>query len=305
MSGNAGYQGFPSTLISNTFNSSMAGDTCDAQSPADFIAANPRQPGQLVLALSGSKTTGNTITLTLLNGAFPGGSVAVSYTALSGDTLASMAEGLSNAVTSDPTLQQYDVFALVYQSEIEINQLGPVSNFTTVAVSLSVGATCAVALTNPTQSTVTVGGTATSTDVVTLGVNNGDLPGGVVDVNYTVQVSDGLNDIAAGLAAAVNANTTLAAASITASYTSGAVFTVNQTGSIHATLSDDSAGSPTESLSFVDNAGALTDGSGAAVPLQNLPVQVGNSVIQLRYFIPVLLPFVTLKQLCNQGTAIK
>lgn len=75
--------------------------------------------------------------------------------------------------------------------------------------------------------TVTIGGTATPTDEVTLIFTNSKISGSPVDVAYTVLESDSLTLIATGLKTAINANVALAAAGITAT-SSGAVITVHE-----------------------------------------------------------------------------
>lgn len=63
---------------------------------------------------------------------------------------------------------------------------------------------------------LTVGGSATATDVLTLTFKNPLLAGGQKAVAYTVPSSPSLNSVAAGIAAAVNADTALQAIGVTA-----------------------------------------------------------------------------------------
>ncbi len=62
----------------------------------------------------------------------------------------------------------------------------------------------------------TMGGTVTVGNVMTITVTDSGLPGGTQNVTYTVVGGDTLTTIAAGIAAAVNANSNLSAAGITA-----------------------------------------------------------------------------------------
>ncbi len=73
--------------------------------------------------------------------------------------------------------------------------------------------------------TITVGGTVTATDVLTLKATSISLSGGSSSVSYTVQGGDTTTTIAAALAAAVNASTTLPAAGFVAT-SAAAVITV-------------------------------------------------------------------------------
>lgn len=72
----------------------------------------------------------------------------------------------------------------------------------------------------------TIGGTVTTGNVVTLTANDAGLPGGQQSVNYTVIGGDTLTSIAIGLAAAVNANSNLAAIGIVG-YSNGPVVSVS------------------------------------------------------------------------------
>lgn len=76
------------------------------------------------------------------------------------------------------------------------------------------------------QYTVTVGGSATQNDVITLHFANPNLPNGTEDVVYTVPATPSVNSIAAGIAAAINADTNLAALGITA-LAASAIITVS------------------------------------------------------------------------------
>ncbi|MDX2105783.1 MAG: LysM peptidoglycan-binding domain-containing protein, partial [Candidatus Melainabacteria bacterium] len=62
----------------------------------------------------------------------------------------------------------------------------------------------------------TVSGSATSSDIISLEVQDPDLPGGTITVNYTVQPGDTLDDIATGLASTVNGDTDLQTLGVTA-----------------------------------------------------------------------------------------
>jgi hypothetical protein len=71
--------------------------------------------------------------------------------------------------------------------------------------------------------TVTVGGSATQNDVVGLTFNNPLLPGGSESVNYTVGATPSLTTVAAGLVAAILADTALATLGVVASNAAGVI----------------------------------------------------------------------------------
>lgn len=66
------------------------------------------------------------------------------------------------------------------------------------------------------QTTITVGGTVTTSDVCAIAVQNAALPGGTVTASYTTVGGDTTATIATALAAAINANTALRAIGVNA-----------------------------------------------------------------------------------------
>lgn len=95
----------------------------------------------------------------------------------------------------------------------------------------------------------TIGGTVTVSDVLALTAHDAALAGGSESVTYTVQSGDTLSDIADGLAAAVNGNTNLSDARITA--TSSGVEVVLATQSMNeTTYSKTTSGGATETITL-------------------------------------------------------
>ncbi len=72
-----------------------------------------------------------------------------------------------------------------------------------------------------------VGGTPTTDDVMSVIVYNKALPNGQEQVFYTVQMGDGVNDVATGLSNAINADTNITALGISANAVTDTVF-INQ-----------------------------------------------------------------------------
>lgn len=66
------------------------------------------------------------------------------------------------------------------------------------------------------KETITLGGTATALDVVTLTLTSASIAGSPVSVSYTVKAADTLTNICQGLSRALNANAAIRAAGITA-----------------------------------------------------------------------------------------
>jgi len=70
--------------------------------------------------ITGTKTTGDIITLKVIDPSLSGGSKSVSYTVLSTDTLSSIATGLKNAVNADVSLSALGVTATTFGQVVTI-----------------------------------------------------------------------------------------------------------------------------------------------------------------------------------------
>ena len=173
--------------------------------------------------ITGSVTSGNTLTITVNDPALSGGTEAVTYTVQSGDTLSSIATNLAAAITADTNLQAIGVNAVASSNQISMRSTS--ANLTTYSESTSGGATESIALgisANAVQN-ATIGGTVTSGNVLTLTAYNAALSGGSTPVTYTATGGDTLNTLATHLASAVNGNSSLSAAGITATATQNVV----------------------------------------------------------------------------------
>jgi RHS repeat-associated protein len=93
----------------------------------------------------------------------------------------------------------------------------------------------------------TIGGTVTVGNVLTLTAHDALLTGGLEAVTYTVKTGDTLTTIAAGLAAAVNADTKLAAVGIIA-YSSLSVISLSTAKGNTTTFTESTSGGSTETI---------------------------------------------------------
>ncbi|MFX6357487.1 hypothetical protein ABTF91_20095, partial [Acinetobacter baumannii] len=71
--------------------------------------------------VGGTKTTGNTVTVTVLDPALTGGSRAITYTVLATDTLTTIATGLKNAINADTQLSALGVTATSASAVVSIS----------------------------------------------------------------------------------------------------------------------------------------------------------------------------------------
>jgi RHS repeat-associated protein len=223
--------------------------------------------GLQTFRVGGTKTTGDVLTLTVTDASLTSGSKAVSYTVASGDTLATIAQGLATAINVDANLQALGVSANAHGSNTYINVRSVSPNITTYAITGSGGATETVTpgIYENGRETLVVGGTKTTGDVVTLTVRDAALSGGSVSVSHTVASSDTLTTIATALKTGVNGNSSLSTLGVTAT-SAGAVVSLAST-SINATTYAQSTNSgATETLTLAPNNNA------------NLLVSVGGTV---------------------------
>jgi hypothetical protein len=81
-----------------TYTSSTSGGATET------IAFGIFKNGVELASIAGTKTTGDVLTLKVLDSGLGGGTHSVTYTVLSGDTIDSIASGLKSAINGDSTL---------------------------------------------------------------------------------------------------------------------------------------------------------------------------------------------------------
>lgn len=178
-----------------------------------------------VAKISGTVTPSDVVSIIVNDASLPGGTKQIDYTVQGGDTLADIARELSAAITSDSDMQSSHINAFAVMAADSPSSIGAqiflrsTSNEPTVFKGdTSGGATESIELGymfNGTTNAI-IGGSATASDVVTVIISDASLPSNPTSENYTVQGGDTLDDIATGLATAINANTDFQTAGITA-----------------------------------------------------------------------------------------
>ncbi len=168
------------------------------------------------VAISGSTTTGDTITFTVYDQGLTNGFETLNYTVSSGDTLTSIATNIANSINANSALQNIGVSATSV-GQILSAQSDSLTR-TTLQASTSLTASEIMIINPPATNTQTdvIGGTKTTGDVLTVTVYNENIPSGSKAINYTVVASDTIATIASGLAAAISADLDLIAINITA-----------------------------------------------------------------------------------------
>ncbi len=282
------------TLLPNFDVPTVAGDTLGLSSPAAFLAANPRADATATATIGGTITTDDEVTLVVTNpifgqprfGSLSPAEISHTYTAISSDTTATVAEGLADLFNDDPVAQAAGLRADVGGTDgnvITFSHSGPIGNFSTLVKLFSpdlitIGGTATATDTlnvlfsgpspnlAPAIAWATIGGTVTPTDTVALTFTNTDIADFPVTVTYTVVSGDTLATIAAGLAALVNADATLDANHLTASST-GATVAVEHLGVVgNDTVLSDTPGS-TETVALEPLSGDLSGGVGYPGPV--------------------------------------
>lgn len=144
----------PQLIPSMDFPSSSAGaagvssPTLDVLAPSKYLSTFPRTDATVTLTVGGTITNGNTVILTFSNAIIPvigaQGPDTYSpptYTVVTADTTATVADGIMNIINLDPNLQALGVYATKGGTslplQVVIRQSGPIGNFTTVSAAVT------------------------------------------------------------------------------------------------------------------------------------------------------------------------
>src|ERR1700693_3868184 len=254
-------------------------------SPAAYLASNPRVNATATATIGGSVTTGDEITIEIVNGSFPGGLLSHTYTTVGGDTVTTIAEQLADLFNADPIAAQFDIECTLAGAVITFNQSGPIGNFTTLVSPTEAPATITIAGTALTGDTLEalfngpvinpiapataiaiLAGTFALSDTVALTFTNAGVAGLPITKTYTVLAADiaaanPAASVATGLTALINGDATLGAADIVASV-NGAQITVSQEGAIGNSTVITRAVSGSETVTFLPANGHMGGGTG-------------------------------------------
>ena len=181
---------------------------------------------QETLALGGSITVNDTLSLTIHDAGLAGGQETVSYKVKTGDALSDIVIRLRNKINSSTTLSALGISAKASPINanvllIQSNTFDKFGRVTSYSSSASTGATERMTLgafsgTNG-QQVIRVGGTVTVGDNLSFDISDVALPGGKQTINYTVSSGASLSSIACGLSSSINSNSSLSALGITSS----------------------------------------------------------------------------------------
>jgi len=136
------------TVQSNSTNPTTYRGTTSTTATETILIGLPTNGAQ-VLVIGGTKTTGDTLTVTVFDPQLSGGSKAVNYVVQAGDTLASIATNMASAITADTDLQAIAVAATASGTVVFINSGSKL--LTTYASSTSGGATETLSLASSTS----------------------------------------------------------------------------------------------------------------------------------------------------------
>ena len=197
------------------------------------------------VVLSGSATTGDVVSLQVYSNALASNPTIVSYTVAGGDTLSNIATGLATAVGASSALTALGFSANASGPNVYLNW-NSAYGVITFEVSSARAATETITLTgqpgtapsalapSPLPSElITIGGSVTTGDVLTLLISSGgaNINGQPVPVQYTTVGGDTTATIATALAALINSSPAL-----------GGIFTASVVGSVIAVVWDGRAG---------------------------------------------------------------
>jgi len=212
----------------------------------ETLALSINQNGPQTIAIGGTQTSGNVITVTVFDAGLTNGYETVTYTV--GST--NIATGLASAISADTNLQAIGVSASPSGNVVTVlsNSVNP----TTLRASTSSGSTELLALNVPANGfqTAALGGSPTSGNTLTLTVYDAGLSGGSVSVPYNVQSTDSnLSTVASNFASAITANTSLAAIGVSAS-SSSTVINIKSTSINATTYTAATSGGATETINL-------------------------------------------------------
>jgi hypothetical protein len=203
-------------------------------SATEVITLGQQRNGSAFLAVSGTITVGDVLSIIVFNSSLSGGQKQIFYTVMSGDSINSIASSMAAIVTADPDIAALGISAVPISQLIYITPTG-----TTYSSTMSAGATETIMLgfNNSGNISVNVGGSATAGDTLTITTTNAALSGGSESVTYTVLSGDTTVSMAEGLAAAINADTALEGIGLTATNSSPAIMNWSQAFSANPMLS--------------------------------------------------------------------
>lgn len=217
--GTPGIADFRNPLLIPNFDRNLVADAADPAmpptvnhaSPATYLVNRPRANASATATIGGSVTTGDEVTIEMLNAVFPGGLISHTYTTVGGDTVTTIAEALAKLFDNDPVAAGFDITATAVGAVITFAQSGPVGNFSTLASP------------NAEPATVTIAGTALTGDQISILFASPVLPGGAVQITRAVTTGDSATTSAGALVTSINGNAALAAAGITAANVAGVI----------------------------------------------------------------------------------
>jgi RHS repeat-associated protein len=185
----------------------------------ETITFGTNSDGNVAATIGGTVTTGDVLTITTYNATLTNGQEPVAYTVPMGATLTSIAAGIASAIDADANLPKIGVSATSSVAVVNISVTRP-----TYTSSTSGGATETITLgtNNSGSSSATIGGTPSMGNTLTITTHYPSLPTGQVSDTYTVLSTDTIVTIAAGLAAAMNADSHITGLGISASAGSNA-----------------------------------------------------------------------------------
>jgi len=286
----------------------------------ETITITAESLGQTI-TIGGSITVGDEVNILVANPELAA-SVQIVYQTVTGDTLTTVAAALAQLI--DENEQLYSLMSAGNSGAVITLEPNPEAQPSTVT-----------GFVNGLE-TLTVGGTITTGDTVTLTVTDAGLSGGHVTLPaYTVLVTDTTTTIATALKGLINASAALAAIGVTAT-SSGAVVDITSTSPNHTTYSVAKTGTTetytlaslvTETVTIANtNTGSetvtateLTGGSGPVIPLSNFEFAQSTSVpstnptgfvanqgvsTTFRAGVPTLVDYDTVVALCGAGQPI-
>jgi len=214
------------------------------------LSLGPNKDGSTLIAVAGSKSAGNVVSVTVFDSRLSGGQKTINYTVQSSDTIPTIAENLASAITSDSALAQIELSATTQtlvssdwaqefastpdlaagSNSVEVRLQDPAAGLQTNSFQIStVGTSFSQSTTSSFASIdlgsqnsgnldarVVYGGSSATGTTITLNVHNPLLESGPVAISHTILVNDTAASIATSLRDSINSNITLQSLGISA-----------------------------------------------------------------------------------------
>lgn len=133
-------QHMPPTLVPQIFKAVSLNGRVITKSPWKFLADNPRSYASCTATIAGTIANNDNLRITIVLPALSGGKTVFNVLATGSDTTSSLAQKIAKAISDDPTMQDFGIYATSALNVVTIKGPGLVGNNLVVQQAVTVGA---------------------------------------------------------------------------------------------------------------------------------------------------------------------